>query len=195
MALGARGISVIFAAGNGGVHGSHDAPDQCTNNTLTTEFPAACPYVTSVGATFGVNPEVAAPFSSGGFSNYFSRPVYQEAIVPRFLATLPEDFAGTFNRDGRGYPDVSTQGVNFQVAVAGRIGGISGTSAASPTFASVIALVNDRLIASGRPVLGFLNPWLYSRASCAFTDITLGSNPGFSCPTNSVSQISGRCLY
>lgn len=54
---------------------------------------------------------------------------------------------------------------------------VAGTSCASPIFASQVALVNDRLIAAGKPVLGFLNPFLYANPSI-FTDITTGSNPG-----------------
>ena len=34
-------------------------------------FPASCPYVTAVGATYRV-PEVVAEFSGGGFSNIVS---------------------------------------------------------------------------------------------------------------------------
>lgn len=55
---------------------------------------------------------------------------------------------------------------------------IGGTSASSPTFAAVIALVNDALIAKGKPALGFLNPWIYGGAYKALTDITSGSSIG-----------------
>ena len=34
------------------------------------------------------------------------------------------------------------------------------------------------LLAAGKPVLGFLNPMLYSTGSAAFTDITSGSATG-----------------
>jgi tripeptidyl-peptidase-1 len=51
-------------------------------------------------------------------------------------------------------------------------------SASSPTAASVISLVNDALLAAGKPVLGFMNPWLYSVGNTAFTDITNGSAIG-----------------
>lgn len=44
------------------------------------------------------------------------------------------------------------------MAFQGDLGNVFGTSCSSPIFASVIALINDRLIAAGRPVLGFLNP-------------------------------------
>lgn len=55
---------------------------------------------------------------------------------------------------------------------------VGGTSASSPTFAAVIALVNDALIAAGRPALGWLNPWIYGGAYHALTDITSGSSIG-----------------
>ena len=42
----------------------------------------------------------------------------------------------------------------------------------------MLSLVNDALIAAGKPVLGFLNPWLYSTGYAAFTDIVSGSAIG-----------------
>lgn len=48
----------------------------------------------------------------------------------------------------------------------------------SPVFASMIALINAERHAIGMPPMGFLNPWLYGKASPAFIDITEGSNPG-----------------
>lgn len=194
MALGTRGISVIFASGDGGVRGGHDELSECANNTFLPVFPAACPFVTSVGSTWGIAPEVAINFTGGGFSNIFPRPAYQSNAVPSFLNSIPRNFAGIFNRSGRGYPDVSTQGMNFEVVFSGENFLVGGTSASSPTFASVIALINDRLVAAGKPVLGFLNPWIYTRASNAFTDITEGTNSGFVCPDNSVSSLKNSKL-
>ncbi|KAF7378256.1 Family S53 protease-like protein [Mycena sanguinolenta] len=187
MALGARGISVIFCSGDGGVRGLHDSEDVCANNTFMPVFPAACPFVTSVGSTQGFAPEKAINFTGGGFSNFFPTPDYQETAVSGFLQTIPDDFAGTFNKTGRGYPDVSTQGWNFEIILVGTVFLTGGTSASSPTFASIIALINDRLVAAGKPVLGFLNPFLYSKAASTFTDITIGHNSGFVCPASSVA--------
>lgn len=99
-------MSIFYSSGDGGVRGNHDSLAQCTNNTFVPVFPATCPYVTSVGATVNIKPETAAKFSSGGFSNFFARPAYQNAAVPKFLATLPSDFPGIFNKAGRGFPDV-----------------------------------------------------------------------------------------
>ena len=40
---------------------------------------------------------------------------------------------------------------------------LDGTSAATPTAASIFALLNDALICHGKPAMGFLNPWLYKK--------------------------------
>ncbi|KAJ7888878.1 family S53 protease-like protein [Mycena olivaceomarginata] len=183
MALGARGISVIFASGDGGVRGGHDVPIQCTNDTFIPVFPASCPFVTSVGATANFTPEVSEPFSSGGFSNVFPIPAYQSASVAAYLATLPSDFPGIFNASGRGFPDVAFQGSPYAVMIQDVVTPLEGTSCSSPGFASVIALINDRLAAAGKPNLGFLNPWLYGTVASggALTEITVGHNSGDEC--------------
>ncbi len=145
--------------------------------------------MTSVGATQGVNPESAAYFSSGGFSNYFGIPSYQSSAVSGYKQALGNTNSGKYNTTGRGFPDIATQGVNFEIAVGGRFGTVDGTSCSSPTLASIISLLNDRLIAAGRSPLGFLNPFLYSSGQSALNDITSGSNPG--CGTNGFPAKAG----
>ena len=135
--------------------------------------------MTSVGATQGINPETAADFSSGGFSNYFGIPSYQTSAVSSYLSALGSTNSGRYDASGRGFPDVAAQGVDYEVVVDGSLEGVSGTSCASPTFASVVSLLNDRLAAAGKSPLGFLNPFLYSDAGkAALNDVTSGSNPG-----------------
>ncbi len=51
-----------------------------------------------------------------------------------------------------------------------------GTSFSSPILAAMFALLNGELIQAGKPVLGFLNPWLYSHPEM-FNDITSGQFP------------------
>ncbi|KAI1787574.1 subtilisin-like protein [Ganoderma leucocontextum] len=175
--LGARGTSVIFASGDGGaVGGIPNKHVGCHLTPFVPSFPSTCPFVTSVGSTQGINPEVAAKFSSGGFSRIFSRPSYQDHAVSRYLQSQGDANAGRYNVSGRAYPDVSTQGANFYIHSGGQGYGFTGTSASSPTFASIIALINDGLLASGRSPLGFLNPLLYSNGTAAFNDITSGDN-------------------
>ncbi|KAK7053681.1 family S53 protease-like protein [Favolaschia claudopus] len=189
LALGARGISLLFGSGDGGVRGGHDnssIPGLCENNDFLVVFPASCPWVTAVGGTEGIHPEVATNLTGGGFSNLFPRPWYQTDAAENFLTTLPDDFPGNFNKSGRAYPDVSVQAGNLNFIFRELTMQSGGTSFSGPIFASIISLINDRLIAAGRPVLGFLNPWIYANAD-AFTDITEGHNSGYECPTESVA--------
>ncbi len=131
--------------------------------------------MTSVGATqlSGSSSETAASFSSGGFSNYFGTPSYQSSAVSSYLSSIGSTNSGKFNTSGRAYPDVSAMGTNVEIVVDGQSETVDGTSCASPIFASVVALLNDQLIAAGKSPLGFLNPFLYANPS-AFNDITSG---------------------
>lgn len=179
--LGARGISVLFSSGDSGVGGNGTCFSNINNSSMfIPAFPASCPWVTAVGGTQGFLPEVAVSrFGSGaGFSNYFKQPAYQTSAVEGYFDKIGDLYAGLYNQSGRGYPDVAAQGNHDVIVWAGNITTIGGTSASSPAFAAVIALVNDALIAAGKPTLGFLNPWIYSGAFAALTDITSGSSIG-----------------
>ncbi|OJT04905.1 Tripeptidyl-peptidase SED2 [Trametes pubescens] len=131
------------------------------------------------GGSSASTSETAADFSSGGFSNVFTRPSYQSTAVSSYLTALGSTNSGKFNTFGCAFPDIATQGVDFEIVVGGRTEGVDGTSCASPKLAAIISLLNDRLIAAGKSPLGFLNPFLYSAVgTAALTDITSGSNPG-----------------
>ncbi|KAJ7731612.1 family S53 protease-like protein [Mycena metata] len=191
--LGALGTSILFSSGDGGVAGNEF---ECT--TFVPTAPSTCPWVTSVGSSqtilenFTKNnfSEIGAPFSSGGFSNYFEAPAYQKGDVDAYISSLGDAYSGLFNTTGRGFPDVSAEGVNFLVVVGNETGLVSGTSASSPVFASVIALLNDELIAAGKSPLGFLNPFLYSPAGrAALNDVSDGKNPG--CGTSGFNATVG----
>ncbi|KAF7319289.1 ATP-binding cassette transporter [Mycena chlorophos] len=163
MQLGAMGVSILWESGSSGV----GAGDVCDG--FVPSSPSTCPWVTSVGGSqlilenFSQNiSEIAADFSTGGFSNYFPVPAYQQEVVAKYIASLN----GTYD-----------------VFQDGEASLISGTNCATPVFASVIAMLNDELLAAGKAQMGFLNPWLYSAAGrAALNDITTGSNPG--CGTN-----------
>ncbi|KAJ3555486.1 hypothetical protein NM688_g2552 [Phlebia brevispora] len=188
--LGARGSSIMFSSGDDGVGAGDCLTNDGTNRTqFQPNFPASCPFVTTVGATTRVNPEVGIDFSGGGFSNYFGQPSYQATAVSTFLGRLHGVNTSLFNSAGRAYPDVSAQGQGFQVVFNGSTISVGGTSASSPTFAGVISLLNDFRISQGRRPLGFLNPILYTAGVAGFNDITSGSNPG--CNTNGFSAGPG----
>ncbi|KAG1752553.1 peptidase S8/S53 domain-containing protein [Suillus paluster] len=185
-ALGARGVSLIFSSGDGGVgDGDGDpATQMCYSNDgrnvtkFLPDFPASCPHVTSVGGTINI-PETAVSFSGGGFSNYFARPPYQEAAVSAYLAMLPPGtYEGLYNSTGRAYPDVAAQARDFLVFFQGKAASAAGTSCSAPTFAAFVSMLNDARINAGKTPLGFLNPLLYSSGYQALNDITKGNNPG-----------------
>jgi len=189
------GISVFFSSGDGGVGGAGFMNGSCLSNDgmnrteFLPTFPASCPFVTTVGGTTQVNPEVAASLSGGGFSNYFPRPSYQDGAVSSYLQSIGSQYSGLFNTTGRGYPDISAQALNFQIVLDGTVVGVNGTSCSTPTAAGVISLLNDFLISKGKSPLGFLNPLIYSTAATGFNDITSGSNPG--CGTSGFSVAKG----
>jgi len=85
-------------------------------------------------------------------------------------------------------PDVAAQGERFRVFVGGQAVSVAGTSASSPAFTGIVALLNDVRLKAGRPPLGFLNPLLYSIPE-GFNDITIGNNPG--CGTNGFNATIG----
>ncbi|KAI0103844.1 tripeptidyl-peptidase [Nemania sp. FL0031] len=187
MQLGARGVSVLFSSGDSG---PGDSCVRVTDNAAYFQptFPGACPYITSVGATHGVSPETAVSFSSGGFSTLHARPSWQSTAVSTYLTSIGKTYSAYFNASNRGFPDVATQGASFAVVDKGRNALLSGTSASSPTFAGVVALLNAARKSQGLAPLGFLNPFLYSNAA-AFTDITSGYGSG--CTSNSAFGRNG----
>ena len=93
--------------------------------------------------------------SSGGFSNYFPQPSYQKDAIAEYFATSSPSYPyysefqvdlnttkGLYNRIGRGYPDVASNGAYMPAYVNGELGQWFGASLASPTFASILTLVS-----------------------------------------------------
>ncbi|RDW67256.1 S53 family peptidase [Aspergillus mulundensis] len=176
--LGARGVSVLFSSGDSGVGAACLTNDGTNTTHFPPQFPAACPWVTAVGGTNGSAPESAVYFSSGGFSDYWARPAYQDAAVASYLRKLGGNQSRYFNASGRAFPDVAAQAQNFAVVDKGRVGLYDGTSCSSPVFAGVVGLLNDVRLRAGLPVLGFLNPWLYQDGLNGLTDIVHGGSTG-----------------
>jgi len=183
--LGTRGVSVIFSSGDTGVGSACQTNDGKNTTRFLPTFPASCPYVTSVGGTIRVEPEEAVDFSSGGFSDIWDRPMYQEDAVSSYLKKLGDRWQGLYNPKGRGFPDVAAQGHAFRVVDKGRVISVGGTSASAPVFASIVALLNNARLASGKPALGFLNPWIYQVGYEGLNDIVKGGSTG----------CTGRSIY
>jgi tripeptidyl-peptidase-1 len=181
--LGARGVSVLFSSGDSGPGYPCKSIDGNTTR-FNPVFPASCPYVTAVGATTGVEPEKGVYFSSGGFSELWPRPAYQDKAVAGYLEKLGDRWKGLYNAEGRGFPDVAAQGQAFQVIDKGKLQSESGTSASAPVFASVVALLNNARKAAGMPSLGFLNPWIYEQGYKGLNDIVAGGSTGCGVQSN-----------
>ncbi|KAI9454384.1 subtilisin-like protein [Lactarius psammicola] len=186
--LGARGVSVLFSSGDHGV-GEGDCKAKDGTVRFTPLFPATCPFVTAVGGTKEYMPEVASGYSGGGFSDYFLRHPYQYQAVSTYFRGLGNQHYDLYNPLGRGIPDIAAQSEGIRILYKGKVIILDGTSCSTPIVASIISLLNDRLLSDGKPPLGFLNPWLYSRGRVGLNDIKSGENPG--CGTNGFPAIAG----
>ncbi|KAJ7500360.1 subtilisin-like protein, partial [Mycena galericulata] len=154
MQLTARGVSILFASG-----------DDNGLNDLS---------VTLVGATSG-SPETGASLSAGGFSNYFPQQTWRD-VVNAYIKSIGTEYAGLYNTTGRGYPDVSAAGENVLIVQDAESGLVAGTSLLQSDLCVCHRIAERPALNAGKPVLGFLNPWLYANPQ-AFNDITTGSQP------------------
>jgi len=111
--------------------------------------------------------------SGGGISLNFNIPSWQKGI------SMASNNGSTTKRN---IPDVSLVAQNVHVVWNnGSAGTWWGTSIAAPMWAAYTALVNQRMVADGRPTLGFPNPALYalgisSSYTTLFHDVTTGNN-------------------
>jgi len=208
-----RGLSVVIASGDAGASGNGHGTFDCA---IQPVFPASSPWVTAVSATQqsplartrlgGGIGEIPVSVdggnfwtTGGGFSTFEScrQPSYQAKAVQHYfeVAKLPN---AAFNKTGRGYPDVSSIGTNYWMTLYNYTFPLgAGTSAASPTFAGVLSLLNQERLAQGFPAIGFANPLLYSIAATspdAFYDVTMGNNmcgEGVCCPEGGFEATEG----
>jgi len=116
--------------------------------------------------------------TGGGISSIYPVPSYQSSLPTSWTTFLGNTVPST----GRLVPDVSFNsavdgGVLAYLGFLGRWAVFGGTSASSPAWAAIIAILNQK---NGGPV-GFINPAIYALAEGphykhAFHDITAGNN-------------------
>jgi len=195
----AQGITWMASSGDAGA-AACDYKTTPAQYGLAVDLPAAFPEVTGVGAT-QFNGDVSTYWvrsgsitgysavsyipetswnqtsasgpaaSGGGASAQFSKPAWQTG------PGVPDDGA-------RDVPDISLLGASstYETYWGGPNGTGGGTSASSPAFAGLVALLNQYLVVNGiqsQPGLGNINPALYKLAQAvpsAFHDITTGDN-------------------
>lgn len=142
--------------------------------------------MTAVGGTdfasYSIGDEKSWSESGGGFSDHFDIPSFQTDDVAGYKASPDADLPDQkyWNNTGRGYPDISALGgtkTPYCVVANGLAEGVAGTSASSPVAASIFAKLNALRLSAGKPVLGWLNPFIYQNKD-SFQDVTQGSNPG-----------------
>jgi tripeptidyl-peptidase-1 len=155
----------------------------------------------------------ALTHTRSGFSNYFSRPRYQDSAVHTYFSEHDPGYpyynfngiedskngtnigkGGLYNRKGRAFPDVSANGAGLQFFDTGVKQPIAGTSLSAPIWASMLTLINEKRTEVGKSPVGFVQPVLYHHPE-VFNDITEGNNPG--CGTEGFGAVKGwvrRCI-
>ncbi|WP_020497829.1 S53 family peptidase [Sciscionella marina] len=160
------GVSLVASSGDDGA--TSPAPgNQGDYPFRAASWPAADPFVTSVGGTSlsldengkRTKPDELIDFSGGGFSKVYKRPAWQNRVA---------DITGS---PMRSFPDITMKGEE-------------GTSQSAPLFAGSLALAVQ---AAGHR-LGQINPALYRLGAqgtkAGIVDVTKGANdyagvPGF----------------
>jgi MYXO-CTERM domain-containing protein len=140
--------------------------------------------------------------TGGGYSVLFPRPYWQAAASPSSMFRAIPDISFTASSYDTPYLisiSWTAEDGNEVPVAAEALTGIGGTSASSPSFSGVLALLNQSINAP-TPGLGSIGPVLYSlytSAPTVFHDITTGSNvvpcePGTpDCPTTLTSYEYG----
>lgn len=180
-AAAAIGITVCAAAGDDG------SADQETDGRAHVDFPGSSPHALAVGGTMlngttdvvwwqtpGERTNNGGGATGGGVSTVFPRPSWQDVSV---TSINPDSI------DGRVVPDVAAlAGPPFyDLIFMGKDSPNGGTSAATPTWAALLALMAGAQQHPWKPL--FLPPLLYQDGSggqsvgaIGCTDVTSGNN-------------------
>ena len=200
----AQGISVLVAAGDSGAAGCDDPYVTTAVGGHAVNGLCSSPYSTCVGGTqFAdtANPSLYwqatnNPVTYASAVSYVPETAWNESATaggsgswaggggPSGIYLKPswQMAPGVPAGNSRWVPDVALTSAahdGYVVAMNGQLYVFSGTSAAAPAFAGLVALVNQRLGAR----VGNANPGLYALASrqasggsAVFHDVTSGSN-------------------
>jgi subtilase family serine protease len=194
-----QGQTVVAASGDTGPADCETSPALPAQGGLAVDVPAAMPYVTGVGGTeFGGDVSNPSQYwgASGAALSYIPEIVWNDTTLVNQLDTTgggasaffskPDWQAGTgVPSDGaRDVPDIALGASNEHDPYVFCTGGntscsmslAGGTSFGAPTFAGVVAILNQKI---GVAAQGNVNPILYkvfSTTPNAFHDITNGDN-------------------
>jgi uncharacterized protein (TIGR03437 family) len=218
----AQGITWIASSGDDGAATcdlSSVTPQ--ASKGLTADFPASIPEITGVGGTRfnegnGTYWASSNTANSGSALSYIPEIVWNDSVERNQLAASGGGASVLFPKpvwqtgpgvpadNARDVPDISLaaspdhDGYLFQSSGALRV--VGGTSAGAPSFAGILALLNQYLISKNlliQPGLGNVNPTLYRLAQSTadiFHDIVTGDNR-VSCEQSSPDCVNGLVGY
>ncbi|MDE3196450.1 MAG: Ig-like domain repeat protein [Acidobacteriota bacterium] len=200
----AQGITWLVSSGDtAAATCDWTAPTPQAQHGLTVSFPSSLPEVTSVGGTEfneagGLYWSVNNSANDASALSYIPERVWNDSFLQNGLIGGGGGASAVYAKpswqtgpgvpgDGaRDLPDVSFAASadhdGYQILYQGQVYIVGGTSASSPVFAGMLALLNQSLAASnpGAPAgLGNINPILYRLAqstSDVFHDVTTGDN-------------------
>ncbi len=198
----AQGITILASSGDSGAGGCEvQGVSPYASNGRYTDFPAVAPEVTAVGGTQfneGTGNYWAPGNTAQGGSalSYIPEKAWNESDQSGLLATgggasvfIPKPAwqtgPGVPADKARDVPDMSFSAAIHDGYLVTYLGGlyiVGGTSASSPSFAGLLALLNQYQVRRGfqkTPGLGNINPQLYRMAVTtpnAFHDIVEGDN-------------------
>lgn len=175
-----HGMTFFAGSGDWGASNYVDLQGSQLASQPTSGFPSDDPWVTAVGGTTlsisgsGASEsatETTWQESGGGISAFYATPSYQQGLPSGDQSVL---------QGKRGIPDVASSAdvrAGLGIYVMGRWVVSNGTSAGSPVWSALTAILNQK---AGH-ALGFLNPLLYQVAASStyaqdFRDITSGNN-------------------
>jgi kumamolisin len=191
----AEGFSIYWASGDRGAYACVQDGSPGSQGELSIWTGSDSPFVTAVGGTTVFPASDGAYYkeaawgepleswgSGGGTSAFFAQPSYQ--VAPGLAA---------HSLSGRGTPDVAcnADGVSgWDIYYPAQQGPVEvpdgGTSAATPCWAAITALIDEDLKSQGLHEVGFANPALYYFAgypagmpATPFHEVTVGSNLHF----------------
>jgi hypothetical protein len=175
------GISVFIAGGDSGSDAAHDG-------SINVQYPGSDPWVTCCGGTilslkpsaaewvwsdWSSTPGLQFGASCGGPSANFPTPIYQ---IEAGITTIADASSPPHTYTGKRFtPDIAGMVGVGDIVLNGSVTNGGGTSAVSPLYAGLCAVVQSAFGMS----LGFLNPTLYELEKFGispFNDITHGNN-------------------
>ncbi len=200
----AEGMTIFVSSGDAGAATcDRGGPVPQASHGATASWPSSFPEITSVGGT-EFNDSGGTYWATKNNANdasalsYIPETAWNDSVAanaleagggaPSVLFSKPawQTGPGVPNDGARDLPDISLTASPYRYAYLiesnGNLLGVGGTSASSPSWAGIAALLNQYLMSNGviaQPGLGNINPVLYRLAqatSDVFHDITAGGN-------------------